>query len=259
VVNTSQDGHPNLGARTIRATLVGNLGTQIAALIGRRIVTGELGPGTTLPTEAELCEEYGVSRTTVREALKKLHGKGLVAGTPRSGTRVLATKRWNQFDADLLEWCFDSELSESLLQELYEIRVCFEPEACRVAALHAQPEDYERLGKAFDAMAALRTVPLKVIDADLEFHMAIVDATHNRFFITLGTAVKTALRLSFSLLQGRPDMPEAELRLHGRIAEAIAGGRGEDAAQIMRELIEISAQNIVVASAFAVQRGKRPE
>ena len=221
-------------------------------------MTGELSPGTTLPTEAELCEQYGVSRTTIREALKKLHGKGLVAGTPRSGTRVLSTNRWNQFDADLLEWCFDAELSEALLQELYEIRLCFEPEACRVATLHARPGDHDRLRKAFEAMAALRTTPSKLIDADLEFHMAIVDATHNRFFITLGTAVKTALRLSFSLLQGRPDMPGRELELHGRIADAIAEGRGEDAANVMRELIEVSAQNIAVASAVAVQRGRKP-
>ena len=234
--------------------LVGNLGTQIAALIGRRIVTGELPPGTTLPTEAELCEAYGVSRTTVREALKKLHGKGLVAGSTRSGTRVLSTKSWNQFDADLLEWGFDTPISESLLQELYEIRLCFEPEACRVAALRAGPEDHQRIQQAFERMSALRTEPAKLIEADLEFHMAIVDATHNRFFVNLGTAVRTALRLSFSLLQERPDLPENELLLHGKIGAAITAGRGEEAADTMRDLIAISTRNIALVRASAAHR-----
>jgi DNA-binding FadR family transcriptional regulator len=260
VVNISRRLQPqqfDCGTGIIRTALVGNLGTQIATLIGRSIVTGELSPGSTLPTEAELCETYGVSRTTVREALKKLHGKGLIAGTARSGTRVLSTKLWNQFDVELLEWCLNSELSESLLQELHEIRICFEPEACRVAADHGHTEDHDRIRAALDAMSALRTDPPKLIEADLEFHMAIVDATHNRFFIALGTAVKTALRISFSLLQARPDMPVQELELHREIGAAVISGQGQKAANTMRELISLAAHNISVISTVAVRRDPR--
>ena len=83
-----------------------------------------------------------------------------------------------------------------------------------------------------------------MLEADLEFHMAIVDATHNRFFVTLGQAVKTALRVSFSLLQSRSGIPEDELVLHSAIADAIVAGRGEDAAQTMRDLIALSRRNI---------------
>jgi DNA-binding FadR family transcriptional regulator len=224
--------------------VVGNLATQVATLVARRIVAGELSPGSTLPTEAELCEVYGVSRTTVREALKKLHGKGLIAGTTRAGTRVLPTSRWSQFDTDLLTWRLESGFDEALLEELYEIRVCFEPEACRIAAQHATAEDNLRIGRAFEAMAALRTEPEKLIEADLDFHMAIVDATHNRCFVTMGVAVKAALRVSFMLLQHRADLPLDELDLHGRIRDAIAAKRGKDAARTMQELIRISRRNI---------------
>ena len=84
--------------------------------------------------------------------------------------------------------------------------------------------------QAYEAMAADRDFSARVLEADLEFHMAIVDATHNRFFVTLGQAVKTALRVSFSLLQSRPGIPENELVLHSAIADAIVAGRGEEAA-----------------------------
>lgn len=224
--------------------VVGNLGTQVAAILGQRIVRGELRPGATLPTEAELCEFYGVSRTTVREALKRLHGKGLVAGTTRAGTKVLPTGSWNQFDSDLLTWRLESAPDDELLQELYEIRSCFEPEACRVAALHATAEDNRRIARAFEDMTRLRTQPTQLIKADLEFHLAIVDATRNRFFVTLGQAVRTALWVSFSLLQHRPDLPMMELDMHGRVAAAIAERRGDDAAREMRALIGLSQKNI---------------
>lgn len=233
-----------LGDGGVHLPLVGNIGSQVTSLIGRQIVSGELRPGQTLPTEAELCEKYGVSRTTIREALKKLHGKGLIVGTSRAGTRVLPTDKWNQFDADVLKWSLDGGVSRSFFQELYSIRVCFEPESCRVAALNARDDDHQRIMKAFEDMTALRTQPSKLIDADLDFHMAIVDATHNRFFICLGHAIRTALWLSFSLLQSRSDMPESELIIHGRIADSIVAGRGDEASEMMRELIAISARNI---------------
>ena len=225
-------------------SVVGNLGAQVAALIARRILAGEPGPGATLPTEAELCHRYGVSRTTVRDALKRLHGKGLVAGTTRAGTSVLPTGRWNQFDADLLAWRLEAGLDSELLGELYQVRSCFEPEACRLAAEHATAEDNGRIRDAFDRMAACRLDTARVVEADLDFHMAVVDATHNRFFISVGAAVKTALRVSFRLLQDRPDLPEDELAMHGAIAAAVAGGRGGEAADLMQALIALSQEHL---------------
>lgn len=222
----------------------GKLGAEIAARIGRRLVTGELAPGAALPTEAELCASFGVSRTTIRDALKRLQGKGLVAGATRAGTRVLPTSRWSQFDGDVLAWRLGTGLDRGLLRELYEMRSGFEPEACRRAAEHASDGDNERIGRAFAAMTALRTRPAELIEADLEFHMAIVDATHNRFFIAMGPAVRTALRVSFSLLQGRPDLPVEELDLHGAIARAIATRDGEEAARTMQRLISLSQGNV---------------
>jgi DNA-binding FadR family transcriptional regulator len=233
--------------------VVGNLGTQVAALIAKNIVAGGVSPGATLPTEAELCRAYGVSRTTVREALKKLHGKGLVAGTSRTGTVVLPTDRWNQFDPDLLVWRFELGPDERLLEELYQIRTCVEPEACRIAAQYSTSDDSARIQNAFERMADLRVQPARLIEADLAFHRAIVDATHNRFFITLGTALATALRVTFLLLQHRGEMPQDELALHGTIARAISLRHGEEAAKTMKQLITISQRNLTGGSGIQVK------
>jgi GntR family galactonate operon transcriptional repressor len=236
---------PDKGRRvTKRGAPGGKLGAEVAARIGRRVVAGELAPGATLPTEAELCASFGVSRTTIRDALKRLQGKGLVAGATRAGTWVLPTSRWSQFDGDILAWRLGEGLDCGLLRELYEMRSALEPEACRRAAEHASDEDNERIGRAFAAITALRTQPAELIEADLAFHLAIVDATHNRFFIAMGPALRTALRVSFSLLQGRPDLPVEELDLHGTIARAIAVRDGEEAARIMQRLISLSQGNV---------------
>ena len=219
------------------SAVIGNLATQVAVLLGRRIVEGEFSQGAVLPTEAELCDHYQVSRTTVRDAMKRLHGKGLIVGTARAGTRVLPADRWNQFDADILSWRLETGNDLTLLHELHEIRLCFEPEACRRAALHASEEDHKRMKTAYEAMAASRHCGAQVLEADLDFHMAIVDATHNRFFVTLGHAVKTALRVYFGLLKDRPNLPDDELAMHCAVAQAIAAGKGEEAAKVMREMI----------------------
>src|SRR5260370_29625216 len=90
-------------------------GTALAAALGRRIISGDIAPGASVPTEAVLCTKFGVSRTTVRDAMKRLHGKGLVAGGPRSGMHVQPTRQWNQLDADVLLWRLESGADLALL------------------------------------------------------------------------------------------------------------------------------------------------
>ena len=87
-----------------REPIVGTITTQIAKIIGMRVVSGEFAPGDALPVESELCSAYGVSRTTLREAIKQLAGKRLIAVSPKIGTRVLPFSDWNLLDRDVLAW-----------------------------------------------------------------------------------------------------------------------------------------------------------
>lgn len=81
-----------------------NLSYVLAEKLAQRILKGEYEPGTILPGEIELGEQFGVSRTAVREAVKTLTAKGMVLPRPRIGTRVMPQSNWNFLDQELLTW-----------------------------------------------------------------------------------------------------------------------------------------------------------
>jgi DNA-binding FadR family transcriptional regulator len=216
------------------------LGARVTAEIGRRIASGSIAPGEALPTEGALCKSLDVSRTTLREAVKKLHGKGLVEIGPRSGTRVLPTDRWNQLDTDVLAWRIEGGLDDGLTDQLYQLRHCFEPYACELAATHGDADDHRRIRDAFEAMSGEAAYLGALVDPDLDFHIAIIAATHNAFFKSVGAAIKTALRLVFALGQERSRVPPDELALHGEVCDAILARQGAQAADAMRALLSTS-------------------
>ena len=82
---------------------------RVLATLGQRILSSHYPPGSTLPTEAQLCAEFGVSRTAMREAIKMLAAKGLVVSRQRAGTRVQDAASWNRLDTDVLTWMSNVE------------------------------------------------------------------------------------------------------------------------------------------------------
>src|SRR5579871_5277797 len=85
---------------------------QVAHDIGRRILGGLVKPGELLPSETELSQRLGVSRTALREAIKVLAGKGLIESRPKTGTRVRPRESWNFLDPDVLTWAFAGHAAE---------------------------------------------------------------------------------------------------------------------------------------------------
>jgi DNA-binding FadR family transcriptional regulator len=81
-----------------------NLSYVLAEKLAQRILAGKYAPGSILPGEMELGEQFGVSRTAVREAVKTLTAKGMVLPRPRIGTRVMPQSNWNFLDQELLSW-----------------------------------------------------------------------------------------------------------------------------------------------------------
>ncbi|MGL4242598.1 MAG: FadR/GntR family transcriptional regulator, partial [Beijerinckiaceae bacterium] len=167
-----QGGHARRG-RAATSTLSGRVMDEI----GRRIVNGVYGAGDVLPSEFSLCAEFGLSRTPLREAMKRLNAKGLIIVGPRNGTKVLPQSHWSQLDADVLRWRFENGASAELVDQLYELRLVFEPEASRLAAIHGDEHDHKAIRVAFQQMEALIADTDRVISADVAFHMAIIAAT----------------------------------------------------------------------------------
>ncbi len=226
-----------------------NLCSSVTDRLGRRILAGEIAPGEPVPTEAALCESLGVSRTTVREAVKRLHGKGLVDGGPRCGMRVTPTSSWNQLDPDVLAWRMAVGANAETLDQLYEIRECVEPRACALAARHADAAARAELAAELARMQDEAADSAAVIAADVAFHMRIFAATGNPFLASLGAAIRAALLLSFRITQQRQRMPRHELALHAAICDAIRAGEAEAAAEAMRRLLTESRKTIGLALA----------
>jgi GntR family transcriptional regulator, galactonate operon transcriptional repressor len=219
---------------------LGRLCLATTKAIGQRIVSGEIKPGEQLPTEAAFCVELGVSRTTVREAIKRLQGKGLLAGGPRTGMKVMPTANWNQLDEDVLQWRAADGIDDTFADQLYEVRGCVEPHACRVAAERATQAERERIRNLCAALQHDADDLAAHVAVDVAFHLAIFAATHNPILITLGGTIRTALELAFRQSQQRRRMSAAELALHGRIAAAIMAGSPGRAAAAMTRLLEHS-------------------
>ena len=81
-----------------------SLHVQVARKIARRILSGELPQDSIIPGEIVLCEQFGISRTALREAVKLLTSKGLLESRPKIGTRVVEREYWNFLDPQLIEW-----------------------------------------------------------------------------------------------------------------------------------------------------------
>src|SRR5512140_1591981 len=109
--------------------------------LGAAIVAGRYPAGSSIPAAPRLCEELGVSRTVVREAVKSLVAKGLVSTGPKVGTRVQPAAHWNWFDPDVVAWQSKAGLTREYLRDLQELRRVVEPAAVRLAAQRATRAD----------------------------------------------------------------------------------------------------------------------
>ena len=190
-------------------------------LLGEAIVTGRYPVASSLPPEPMLCEELGVSRTVVREAVKSLIAKGLLVTGPKLGTRVLAQAHWNWFDPQVVAWQSRAGLSREFLRDLQELRRLVEPAAVRLAAQRATPEDVCEIEAAFDGMKSAIEHGGDYVGADLRFHQGLLSAGHNRMVAQMGKALGALLRTSFEISTARPDAPAQSLALHRAVLDAV--------------------------------------
>lgn len=212
-----------------------NLTFGLVDLLGKKIVTGAY-ENEAFPIEAVLTEQYGVSRSVTREAVKMLTAKGLLSARPRQGTVVQPPTAWNLFDTDVLRWSLEREFSFELLRHFNELRVAIEPEAAALSARFADKDDLTTLNSALERMKAADDGKDNVLDADIAFHVAILRASKNPFYVQLRDVVETALRTSIRMtnkIKGR----SASIPDHQKVRDAIAAREPDAARQAMRSLI----------------------
>jgi DNA-binding FadR family transcriptional regulator len=212
--------------------------------IGLAIVRGDFKPGEAIPSEARLCEMFGVSRTAMREALRGLIAKGLVDSRPKTGTRVREPEHWNHLDADVLRWRLQVTDTDTYLRKMFQLRHATEPAAAALAAQAADPSDYHRLNSAFDAMVAAGADNSLWVEADLRFHKAIYTATHNEFFWPIGQLFSIALKEMFRIAALGSHRPRAIVE-HQDLLRAILDGKPDLARAAALTLLGNASTDIV--------------
>ena len=153
------------------------LADQVVESLKLEIIEGRLKPGVKLPTERELSERFGVSRTVIREATKSLEQSGLIIVQPGRGTSVV--NQTHNALKDSLGLLMDSHIQKSKISALVEIREILEPGIVYLAAKNATLRDMLELQAAVEVMDAAIDDKDAFIEADIEFHLALARATQN--------------------------------------------------------------------------------
>lgn len=221
----------------------GSSGSSLTARIvdayGRMIVSGGLAPGEVLEVGGLPPELGRASRNVWREAIRVLATLGLVRPVKRKGTLVTPSSAWRALDPLVLGWIVEAGIATRLIPQLQGFREIVEPGAAEAAALHRSEADVEALRAALAALETLSTGASDDPDADIRFHLAVLEATGNPLAQSLKPTLAAVLRLSLSVTLGEGGQaPRREaLALHAQIVEAIIARNGERARRAMLETL----------------------
>jgi len=214
-----------------------NLTSQIMHQLGKAIVTGKYGATNPFPIESELCKSYGVSRSILREAVKMLSAKGLIASRPRQGTWVQPQSNWNILDVDVLSWLLARKFEPELLVEFLQVRLAIEPMAARLAAKAASADAIAAIEQALDRMQAAEQGDDDPLLSDIAFHVAVLEASGNRFYARLRDLISAALHTSIKVTNQLKGVRLASIAEHRRVLDAIVAQNPDEAAAAMHSLI----------------------
>ncbi|WP_181700913.1 FadR/GntR family transcriptional regulator [Chthonobacter albigriseus] len=204
--------------------------------IGLRIVRGDYPPGTILPNEAEWSDSFGVSRSVVREAVKTLTAKNLIASRQKIGSWVEPREYWNLLDRDVLTWYAAAPGNRTFLKTVQEFRAIIEPEAAALAAERRTEAEMETISAACREMGTASTLSNRAA-ADTRFHLAILKAAGNDLLLPLGAMIDSALLQLFTFITREANDIRHAQSLHEDIEKAIRLQRPEVARRAVKRLL----------------------
>jgi GntR family galactonate operon transcriptional repressor len=218
---------------------------SVVRKIALRILRGDYPPGQTLPNETALQAEFGISRGALREAIRALAAKGLVATRSRTGTEVRDAAVWNRLDADVLEWSLAAKPDLDFVRSLLEARRIFEPAAAELAALRSSAQEVALIERAYLGMKHNLPHDLEASClADVEFHSRVLEASHNIVLQQLIGAISTALGHVFRLSSRLAESHEKGLSAHFEVLECIRLRDAPGAREAMLRLISVAVEEL---------------
>lgn len=215
---------------------------QVADNIENWIFTRALKPGDRLPSERELCEQFGLSRTVIREAIKILAERGLLSIQAGRGNFVSRLSVESLSEAVNRFLRFSNETHEDLL----EVRELLEVKIAELAASRALTEDCRQLELALEAMEQAQNDTNLFLAADSSFHAALAQATRSGVFIALINSFVGFLH-DVRLIGFSVDAYKRGPEEHRRIFEAVCQKNPAAAREAMREHLQNVRRDIEIA------------
>lgn len=213
-----------------------NISWVLAEKLAQKILTGEYPPECILPGEMELGEQFGVSRTAVREAVKTLTAKGMVLPRPRIGTRVMPRSDWNFLDKELISWWLTESNFEEVVEHFLVMRSSLEPQACLLAATLGSAEQKARLNTLMEEMVHLKRHfdRQRWIEVDMAWHEQIYAMSANPFLTSFASLFHSVYQTYFAAITQNEVV---KLDLHQAIVDAIQESNGPRAWQACQALL----------------------
>jgi GntR family transcriptional repressor for pyruvate dehydrogenase complex len=209
---------------------------RLSDLVSDRLLSAvrdaHLPAGAKLPSERELAEQFGVSRTVIREAVRDLAAKGVLDVRSGAGARVA------RLDGATVGQSLVLFLRRRGLLDpgkIHEVRETLELQTTRLAALRGTDEDLAAIQQAYIWMSQVKDEPEQVSEADVEFHRAIARAAENELYLVLVDSLGDVLMEIRRATLARPGRADAAIAQHGRVVDALLRRDVEGAVDAMRE------------------------
>ena len=220
-----------------------SLREQLTQRLEQMILTGEIPAGATLPSEREMVEQWNISRSVVRDAIRTVESKGLVE--VRQGIGAVVKDDVRDAFANALDLLI--ERGHYRLSELLQLRVMIECEVAKLAAENATAEDLKLMEEALDEhlLAARAGDAGGIVKADRAFHRRVIEATHNRPLIDLFAPFVHHL-IARTVISFKVNMPrhEGDNTKHRKVFDAIKAGDAEAASHWLKVTFHDSYQTL---------------
>ncbi len=223
------------------------LAEDLADEIVNDILSGTYPPHAPLPSETEMAERSGVSRLTVREAIKALAAKSVVRAEQGRGTFVNPSDRWSVLDPVLLiARSSQGEDRLALPRKLIEARRVVEVAVAELAAERRSAQDLGLMETSLAGMRAAAAVEDTVafVAADIAFHQQVLDAAGNTFLASLFDPLSRILQLTRHQTSAHAQVRAHAIEHHQRILDAVRRGTPTTAGRMMRDHMEQTEQDM---------------
>jgi GntR family transcriptional regulator, transcriptional repressor for pyruvate dehydrogenase complex len=195
------------------------------------VVHGNWKAGDLIPPERELCQQLGIARTSLREALKAMELIGMLESRVGFGTMICPR---SEFLSRPLLWAFTGT-DHTELSEILEARALLERDLAGLAAERASSEELAAIEEAIELMAQKIKSGESVLDADMAFHLAISRAAHNEVLGNAAQLLRNLMKYWLDLKLRLPNVPKSAMQLHRTIYQAIRDRNADAARKFMWE------------------------